>query len=294
MQRKLTIGYSPCPNDTYIFHALASGTVAWPGGVDVTLADVEELNGLASSGSLDVVKISVAAAAGVLDKYILLRAGGAMGYGVGPIVVARDGCDIASLDGQRVAIPGRHTTANLLFGLCCKDAGISVDLVEMVFDEIMPAVDAGNVAAGVVIHEGRFTFGERGLCRVLDLGAWWEEYTGMPIPLGAIAIKRSLGQDIALQMNEAIRQSVLEARSNPEGAHDYIKSYAQEMDDTVISTHIETFVTEYSLDVGDSGVEAVARLLKEAGCTREDLFIPAPETSGEPGDFRMVHAAESR
>ena len=273
MTRTLTLGYSPCPNDTYIFHALASGEVEWPGGLEVTLADVEELNGLAVSGSLDVVKVSVAAAADILDDYVLLRAGGAMGYGVGPILVARDVRDLTSLDGKKVAIPGRKTTANLLFGLCCSQAGINVELVEMVFDEVMPAVVSGEVAAGVVIHEGRFTFEQQGLLRLLDLGAWWEEHTGLPIPLGAIAIKRSLGPEVAVAMNEAIRRSLLAARQNPEAGREYTKSHAQEMDDGIITTHINTFVTDYSLDVGDAGVQAVARLLAEAGCVRDDAFV---------------------
>lgn len=273
MPDKLTMGYSPCPNDTYIFHGLASGAVDWPGGLDVTLADVEELNGMAARGELDVVKVSVAAAANILDEYVLLRAGGAMGYGAGPILVAGEPCGIAELDGKRVAIPGRRTTANLLFGLCCREIGVFVERVEMVFDEVMPAVEADDVSAGVVIHEGRFTYEERGLVRVLDLGAWWEEHTGLPIPLGAIAIRRSLGAETARVMNEAIRQSLLHARNSPDAGWDYIKSHAQEMDDAVIRTHIETFVTDYSLDVGDAGVRAVTRLFNEAGCDRDDLFI---------------------
>lgn len=273
MPKKLTLGYSPCPNDTFIFHGLASDGVDWPGGLDITLADVEELNGLAGRRELDVVKVSVAAAADILDDYVLLRAGGAMGYGVGPILVSGAPCELADLDGKRVAIPGRKTTANLLFGLCCKEAGVSVELVEMVFDEVMPAVASGDVAAGVVIHEGRFTFQEQGMTRILDLGAWWEQHTGLPIPLGAIAIRRSLGNGVARAMNEAIRQSLLQARENPEGGRDYIKSHAQEMDDAVIKTHIDTFVTDYSLDVGDGGVKAVSRLLAEAGCTRDDVFV---------------------
>jgi len=249
------------------------GDVEWPGGLDITLADVEELNFMAGAGKLDVVKVSVAAAAGILDDYVLLRAGGAMGYGVGPILVANEVLDLASLDGKTVAIPGRNTTANLLFGLCCREAGVNVTLKEMVFDEVMPAVAQGKVDAGVVIHEGRFTFTEQGLTRILDLGAWWEEHTGLPIPLGAIAIRRSLGNEVARAMNEAIRQSLIGARKNPGGASRYIKEHAQEMDDNVIREHIDTFVTDYSLDVGDGGIEAVGRLLKEAGCDREDVFI---------------------
>jgi len=273
MSKKLKLGYSPCPNDTFIFHGLATGLVDWPGGLDITLADVEELNSRAGSGYLDVVKVSVAAAAGILDEYVLLRAGGAMGYGVGPIVVAGQERTLESLDGETVAIPGRKTTANLLFGLCCREAGIAVTLKEMIFDEVMPAVTAGEVAAGVVIHEGRFTYQDHGMTKLLDLGAWWEKHSGLPIPLGAIAIKRSLGMETARRMNEAIRQSLLGSRTNPEGARDYIKSHAQEMDDGVIREHINTFVTDYSLDVGDAGVEAVERLLREAGWDKGDVFI---------------------
>ncbi|WP_207262591.1 1,4-dihydroxy-6-naphthoate synthase [Desulfovibrio sp. Huiquan2017] len=273
MQKKLTLGYSPCPNDTFIFHALATGIIPWPGGLDVTLADVEELNGLAAGGALDVVKVSTAAAAGILDEYVLLRAGGAMGYGAGPVLVARKARTLASLDGSDVAIPGERTTANLIFGLCCREAGIAVNRVPMVFDEVMPAVQAGRVDAGVVIHEGRFTFQKRDLVRVLDLGVWWEAHTGLPIPLGAIAVRRSLGEDLARRMNEAIRQSLLFARNEPEAGCDYIRAHAQELSEDVIRTHIETFVTDYSLDVGEAGMGAVSRLLAEAGCDREDIFI---------------------
>ncbi|CCH50562.1 1,4-dihydroxy-6-naphthoate synthase [Pseudodesulfovibrio piezophilus] len=273
MKKKLLLGYSPCPNDTYIFHGLASGSVAWPGGLEITLADVEELNASAATGKLDVIKVSVAAAAGILDEYVLLRAGGAMGYGVGPIVVTKGERDLASLDGKVIATPGRKTTAHLLFGLCCHNAGINVECREMIFDEVMPAVAAGEVEAGVVIHEGRFTFGDKGLNKLLDLGAWWERHTGLPIPLGAIAIRRSLGEETARAMNEAIRQSLLEASQFPDKAAAYIKAHAQEMDDAVIQEHIATFVTDYSLDVGDAGVSAVRRLLKEAGWTQGNEFI---------------------
>lgn len=274
MLKSLRIGYSPCPNDTFIFHGIASGAVPWPTGLEITLADVEQLNSMAVAGAFDVVKVSVAAAAGILDDYVLLRAGGAMGYGVGPVLVAGEARELASLDGLTVAVPGRRTTANLLFGLCCRDAGITVHLRELVFDEVMPAVAAGEVDAGIVIHEGRFTFQAQGLTRMLDLGAWWEDRTGLPIPLGCIAIKRSLGPEVASRMNEAIRESLLAARKNPEGAWVYIKEHAQEMDDAVIRQHIETFVTDYSLDVGEAGERGVEQLLKEAGWSGGNVFAP--------------------
>jgi 1,4-dihydroxy-6-naphthoate synthase len=271
--KPLRIGYSPCPNDTFIFHGLASGAVGWPSGIEITLADVERLNGLAAAGELDVVKVSVAAAAGILDDYVLLRAGGAMGYGVGPLVVAREERSLDSLDGAPVAIPGRRTTANLLFGLCCHEAGIAAVREEMVFDGIMDSVLSGAADAGVIIHEGRFTFLGRGLVQLMDLGEWWESRTGLPIPLGGIAIRRSLGMDAARAMNAAIRESLSLARRNPEGAWAYVKEHAQEMDDAVIRRHSETFVTDYSLDVGEAGERGVERLLAEAGWTGDGAFI---------------------
>ena len=274
MSKRISLGYSPCPNDTFIFHGLASGAVSWPGGLDIHLADVEKLNGLALAGRLDVVKVSVAAAAGIMDDYVLLRSGGAMGYGVGPILVAGGPCDPVSLDGRTIAIPGRRTTANLLLGEYCREVGISVVLKEMVFDEIMPAVGSGEVDAGLVIHEGRFTFEEHGLTRILDMGAWWEEQTGLPIPLGAIAVRRSLGLALGRAMNEAIRQSLLAARVNPEKAWGYVKENAQEMDDEVVREHIDTFVTDYSLDVGEVGQKAIVRLLGVAGWAGGEVFIP--------------------
>jgi len=288
MVEALKIGYSPCPNDTFIFHALAAGIVPWPGGLEVTLADVEELNALAAAGRLDVVKVSAAAAAGILDEYVLLRAGGAMGHGVGPVLVGRGGAGgLAALDGGRVAIPGRMTTAALLFGLCCREAGITVEAVPMVFDKIMDAVAAGRVDAGVVIHEGRFTHAARGLEPILDLGWWWETHSGLPIPLGAIAMRRSLGEEAAQAMSEAIRRSLLAARANPQGAWEYVKAHAQEMDDAVIHRHIETFVTDYSLDVGEAGERAMTRLLAEAAPWGrrgpESAFITLPREPGACG-----------
>ncbi|MUM76153.1 1,4-dihydroxy-6-naphthoate synthase [Pseudodesulfovibrio sp. F-1] len=289
MAEALKIGYSPCPNDTFIFHALAAGIVPWSGGLEVTLADVEELNAMAAAGRLDVVKVSAAAVAGILDEYVLLRAGGAMGHGVGPVLVGRCAKDgLAALDGGRVAIPGRMTTGALLFGLCCREAGISVEAVPMVFDEVMDAVAAGRVDAGVVIHEGRFTYASKGLLRILDLGAWWEAHSGLPIPLGAIAMRRSLGREAALSMNEAIRESLLAARANPQRAWEYVKTHAQEMDDAVIHRHIETFVTGYSLDVGEAGERAMSRLLVEAAPRArrtgpDSVFITRPKEPGACG-----------
>jgi 1,4-dihydroxy-6-naphthoate synthase len=277
---RLSLHYSPCPNDTFIFHALASGLVALPGvDFDVTLADVERLNEAASARLPDVCKVSVAAAAGVLDEYRLLRAGGALGRGVGPILVARAGTRLEDLHGQRVAIPGRRTTANLIFGLLCRERGITPHLIELVYDKVMPAVTSGDCAAGVVIHEGRFTFAEHGLERLLDLGAWWETERGLPIPLGCIVLRRSLGLDVARAVNTGIRASLDYAYAHPEASRDYIRQHAQEMDEGVIARHIEMFVTDASLDIGPEGEAAALALLAEArraeglGELPQDVFL---------------------
>lgn len=265
MNTVLEMGYSPCPNDTYIFYAIASGLVDLsPYKFNIRLADVEVLNGWARSGSVDICKVSAHAAAHIMDDYILLRSGGALGRGVGPLLLSRSQTDLSSLDGKKVAIPGRHTTANLLFSIMCREAGIEVETVELVFDQIMPAVRDGNVDAGVVIHEGRFTFGNYGLIQMADLGNWWESYCGLPIPLGSIAIKRSLGEEVAFKINAGIKESISRANADPSIATQYIKKNAQEMDDEVIRKHIKTFVTDYSVDVGSEGEEAVSRLLEEA------------------------------
>ncbi len=265
MSKILKLGFSPCPNDTFIFHALASGAInIEPYKLSVTLADVEELNSLARTGQMDICKVSAHAAAHIMNDYILLRAGGAMGRGVGPLLLTREPCTIEALNGKRVAIPGIHTTANLLFSLMCREAGIHVETVEMVFDEIMPAIASGKVEAGVVIHEGRFTFEGMGLAKLADLGKWWEDYSGLPIPLGSIAIKRSLGSEVASLINSAIRRSLTLSQVDPNQSWSYIKDHAQEMDENVIKEHIGTFVTDYSMDVGKEGEEAVSRLLREA------------------------------
>lgn len=276
----LSLHYSPCPNDTFIFHALASGLVRVPGAeLAITLADVERLNQAATAHEPDICKVSVAAAAGVLDEYRILRAGGALGRGVGPVLVSKGGVRLEDLDGRPVAIPGKRTTANLIFGLLCRERGIVPQLVEMVYDEVMPAVEAGRCAAAVVIHEGRFTYAERGLSRLLDLGAWWEQERGLPIPLGCIVMRRSLGLDLARDVNQAIRASLLHARQHPEAGAHYIRDHAQEMDEAIIARHIATFVTEASLDLGPEGEGASLALMAEArraegaGGLPEDVFL---------------------
>lgn len=275
-EQVLRLNYSPCPNDTFIFYGLASGLVPLPGfRLEISLADVEVLNVRAARGEADVCKVSFAAAAGLLDDWLLLRAGGAMGRGVGPLLVAREGVEPRDLNGKAVAIPGNRTTANLLFGLYCRELGLELERVEMVFDQIMPAVARGEVAAGVVIHEGRFTYAEHGLSRLADLGRWWEERRGLPIPLGVIAVRRALGPDTARLVQDAIRRSLDLARGEAAGLREYVRSHAQEMDEAVIQRHIETFATDFSRDIGEEGRRAALALLSEArpGALPEPVFL---------------------
>jgi 1,4-dihydroxy-6-naphthoate synthase len=259
---ELTLGYSPCPNDTFIFHALVHGVVR-ADGVRFTerLEDVETLNRLAARGELDVTKISYGAAPGLLRNYVLLRSGGALGRGCGPLIVAREGFSRESLAGKRIAIPGRNTTANLLLRLYAPDAAPGIELV---YSEIMPAVARGQVDAGLIIHESRFTYPQHGLTKVVDLGEWWEQTTGLPIPLGGIMARRALGEDAIRRIDDAIRRSVEHAFAHPDASAGYVRAHAQEMDDAVAKQHIDLYVNQHSVDVGEQGERAIRELFDRA------------------------------
>jgi 1,4-dihydroxy-6-naphthoate synthase len=267
MLEGLRFGISPCPNDTYIFAGLALGRVACSAGVPrFRLADVEELNRWAVSAEPDVCKVSVAAAAGLLEDYVLLRSGGALGWGVGPILAVKDGPAGGALEALRgrVAVPGKHTTATLLFSMLAREQGLDVELVEMVYDQVIPAVASGACAAGLVIHEGRFVLGSHELAALLDMGAWWEGRTGLPLPLGCIVARRSLGTERLAALDRSIRASIAYAEGFSHDVREYIAEHAQELDEQVVLRHIETFVTEYSSDVGREGEQALAALLRES------------------------------
>ena len=262
MTKTLTLGYSPCPNDTFIFDALVHRRIPL-GALDFQerLEDVETLNALALAGILDMTKISYHALGHLRRDYALLRSGGALGRGCGPLVVAREAGEMAALRGRSIAIPGQLTTANLLLQLY----GEGFDQVRiMPFDRIMEAVARGEVAAGVIIHESRFTYQGLGLHKILDLGQWWEETTGRPIPLGGILIKRSLGAALIREVDQALRRSVEFAFAHPELSRPYIKAHAQELADTVIDSHIGLYVNSFSLDLGEDGLAAVTTLLARA------------------------------
>lgn len=272
---EITIGLSPCPNDTFIFHALLEGTVradcAEPVAVRGHFADVERLNGAAIAGTLPVTKVSLGVMPDILTRYAILASGAALGWGVGPLVVARDeGFDPAS---ARIAIPGRHTTANLLLNLTGRFQG---PRTELLFSDIMPAVARGDADLGVIIHEGRFTYGEHGLRKVLDLGQWWEDHYNLPLPLGCIVARRDLPLQVAQTMEKSIEASLAYAREHPEVSRQFIADHAQELDGEVIQAHIDTFVTDYSLDLGAGGRKAIMVLLQAATnqkLAEKDIFL---------------------
>ena len=260
MTQELSLGISPCPNDTYIFYAMVHERIDLaPFSLQTTLADVQELNQAACTGGFDLVKISAAAFGQVQDQYTLLRAGGALGRGCGPLLVARPGFDLAKLPEAMVALPGDMTTASLLLRLHGLHQG---HRKELRYDRIMTAVASGEVEVGLVIHEGRFTYPAYGLEKILDLGQWWETETGLPIPLGVIAVKSELGPEVAAWAEDRIRASLAYARAHQDLAWPFIQSNAQEMDAQTISEHIQTFVTEFSWDLGEEGLKAVHRLLR--------------------------------
>ena len=262
--RILSLGFSPCPNDTFIFDALVHGRVCCAGlGFSERLEDVETLNRLALSGLLDVSKVSYHLLGHILPEYLLLRSGGALGRGCGPLLVAREELDPRRLAGRKIALPGRYTTAALLLRLF--DPSLA-DFVYLPFDQIMKAVADGSVAAGVIIHESRFTFASYGLSKILDLGQWWEQETGHPIPLGGIAARRSLGRETLLALERGIAQSVASAFENPEQARPYIRAHSQEMSDEVCAAHIGLYVNDFSRGLGEEG-EASVRLLLERAAT---------------------------
>jgi 1,4-dihydroxy-6-naphthoate synthase len=260
--KSLSLGYSPCPNDTYIFYALAHNKVALAGyKIEQRLEDVETLNQLALDGLLDLTKISYHALGHLRNRYVLLHSGGALGRGCGPLVIAPKLTDMQSLRGKRIAVPGKLTTANLLLQL--HGPGYE-DLLILPFDQIMNALQSGAADAGVIIHESRFTYQQAGFHEVLDLGAWWETDSGLPIPLGGILARRALGEKTIRMADDAIRSSLEYARLHPQEPRSYIKEHAQELENNVIDAHINLYVNDFSLNLGDEGVMAVETLLSRA------------------------------
>ncbi len=274
---KITLGFSPCPNDTFIFDAMVHGKIDTEGlYFDYILADVEELNRRASNNELDVTKLSYFAFAFISDNYQLLNSGSALGNKCGPLLISKNEIPLSELRNYSVAIPGKHTTANFLFSIAFPDAA---NKQEMLFSDIENAILQDKVDAGVIIHENRFTYGQKGLVKLIDLGEYWETQTKMPIPLGGIAIKRSLPDEVKKKVDRVISRSVEYAFANPRSAYDFIKSNAQEMNEEVMYKHIELYVNKFSIDLGEEGKNAVNTMFEKAKelniipLMLEDIFV---------------------
>lgn len=268
---QLTLAFSPCPNDTYIFDAMVHQRVDTEGlSFDIRLADVEQLNRMVISGSPDISKISYGLLPRVLSSYRVLDAGGALGRGVGPLLVAKrpQRSEDGGLQELRIALPGQHTTAHMLFSLEYPEAR---QKVFMPFHEIEDAVLNGTVEAGVIIHENRFTYADKGLFRWADLGECWEAKTGYPIPLGGIVMRRDFPLEIMRKVDRVIRRSLEYARAHDPALPAFVCSNAQEMDQEVMRKHISLYVNDYSLSLGSQGRAAVWKMLEVAS-----MFTPAP------------------
>jgi 1,4-dihydroxy-6-naphthoate synthase len=254
----LGFGFTPCPNDAFAFHGLVHGLVPAQFEVEPVLLDIEELNRRAGVGELQLTKLSFGAAAASGDRYRLLRSGAALGRGVGPLVVAREEGSLEQAAAGRIAVPGRETTAFALLRLAVPAPG---EVVELRYDRILDAVVAGEVDAGLIIHESRFTHRAHGLVSVADLGEWWEGETGLPVPLAGIFARNDLPQELVDEAEAAVRASVEYAFARPEASRDYVRSLAHELSDEVCAAHIALYVNEHSVDIGDEGLAAIDRLI---------------------------------
>lgn len=275
---KLTLGFSPCPNDTFIFDALIHHKIDTEGlEFDVSFDDVETLNQRAFLQDLDITKLSYHAYAYVTDNYVLLNSGSALGFGVGPLLICNDerftdsSYLLKNIANLNIGIPGKYTTANFLLGLAYPEAEKKT---EMVFSEIETALLEAKIDIGLIIHENRFTYQDRGLHKILDLGEFWENLTSSPIPLGGIMMKRHYPDELKQKVNRVIRKSVEFAFANPKSGMDFIRSNAQDMSESVIYQHIELYVNEYSVDLGDEGRKAVSVLFE--GAVKLNI-IPEPK-----------------
>ncbi len=274
---KLSLGFSTCPNDTFIFDAAIHHRIDTEGiDFELIMEDVEELNRRAFRGELDITKLSYHAFGHLTHNYRLASAGSALGRNNGPVIISKRHINQADIPKMRIGIPGKYTTANLLLGIAFPDAQ---NKFEYLFSDIEQALLNDEIDLGLIIHENRFTYESRGLQKIIDLGEHWEQTTGMPIPLGGIVVNRRLPDDIAQKTDRIIRKSLEYAYQNPNAGLPFIKKYAQEMDENVMQKHILLYVNEFSLNLGDSGKSAVKFLLKTAErkgliCNvREDIFV---------------------
>jgi 1,4-dihydroxy-6-naphthoate synthase len=258
----LTLGFSPCPNDTFIFDAMIHNRIDTEGvNFEVIMEDVEALNQRAFRHELAVTKLSYHAYAYLVDTYALLESGSALGNGVGPLLIATSEMSQEAVNQSVIAIPGKFTTANFLFSLAYPEA---VKKQEIIFHDIENAVLDGRVGAGVIIHENRFTYQQRGLVKLMDLGAFWEETTQMPIPLGGIVVRRDLPMAIQQKVERIMQRSVAYAFENPSASREFVAQYAQEMEEKVRQQHIDLYVNSFTRGLGKEGRAAVKTLFEKA------------------------------
>ncbi len=259
---RLKLGFSTCPNDTFIFDALVHHKIDTEGlEWDLTLADVEELNEMAFAGALDITKLSYHAYAYIAPQYQLLDSGSALGRNNGPLLISKKNYSVNDVDGLRIAIPGDKTTANLLLKIAFPNAK---SVHPILFSDIEHAVFSGEYDAGLIIHENRFTYQDRGLHKIVDLGEFWEQHTHSPIPLGGIVIQRQLSDDVKAKFARVLRRSVLFAMQHPSEAVSYMQKYAQEMAAEIMAKHINLYVNNFTASLGTEGRAAIELLYQKA------------------------------
>lgn len=274
---KFTLGFSTCPNDTFIFDAAVNNKIDTQGiDFDVVTADVEELNNQAFEGNIDITKLSYHAYIYAANNYVILNSGSALGNNNGPLLISKNKIYPEEVNDLKIAIPGLYTTANLLLGIGFPKAK---NKIPYLFSDIEDAVWDHEVDAGLIIHENRFTYEAKGLKKIIDLGEYWENLTDMPIPLGGIAINRRFDRKTQMKISNIIKQSIKYAYKNPESSLNYIQQFAQEIDAGIMKKHIDLYVNKYSLDLGHSGKMAIKKLYSEASKRnlipeiKEDIFI---------------------
>ncbi len=259
---KLTLGFSPCPNDTFIFDAMVNGKIDTKGiSFDYVMEDVETLNQWAVEGKLDITKLSYSTLLHTTDKYALLYSGSALGKGVGPLLIAREPLDTTRMSDYKIAIPGLKTTANLLLSLSYPEA---TQKTEMLFSEIEGAVLSGDYDAGLIIHENRFTYADRGLVKITDLGDWWEQTSDAAIPLGGIVMRRNHESELIQTVDNIIKESLAQSWKHYPELSPFVTENAQEMEESVMRKHIELYVNEYTADLGKEGIKAITTLFERA------------------------------
>jgi 1,4-dihydroxy-6-naphthoate synthase len=270
---KLKLGFSPCPNDTFIFDAMVHGRIDTEGlEFEYFLADVEELNRRAFRAEVDITKISYHAYAYAAENYLILDSGSALGYRNGPLLISKHLKNVSELAGKKIAIPGKYTTANLLFSIAWPEV---TNKQEYLFSDIERALLDEEADAGIIIHETRFTYQNKGLTKLADLGEYWEHLTGHPIPLGAIVINRNIPEEVMLKVNRVLKRSLEYAYHDSFASYDFVSSNAREMDSTVMNKHIKLFVNDFSLNLGKKGKSAVNELYRIA--SEKKIIEPLPE-----------------